>query len=197
MALAYGKSNNNLASLKVEVVGYASNGYKTEVLTLVEKADAAEGDFYYTIMNPKNVDVTPAGNTLALATAEAVSGSAVVKKAPTGTYKVTVYKKGAEKDTVVAMANAIVKDTQVKPTVETDKVTTSKADIVAAVNDCFNFKLGDDLDDLYEAVSVNATGTATKKFIKTAVIEVPYTLSNGSVVTIEHTVTVNQTITIE
>lgn len=125
--------------------------------------------------------------------ASSASGQAV-SKAPVGTYKVTASEEKTAGWVPVDVQSFVVVDTQPKPgftvksRVFTDTVDiTNNANLVTAVTECFEFKLGD--TEVY-AKKVNATGTNTNIYV--ASVEFEQVLGNGGIIT--HVVDVKQTI---
>lgn len=132
--------SNGLADTTVSVTLYTYKGVKDEV-----KAVSGAG-FKVIVKDPNGTETVLATPTYTLVSV--VSGEAITKKA-VGTYLVTVQKALKDKTTSqtyyydVYTTTFTTKDTQAVPTFEVKTLQSSESDLLAAITDCFKFKLGD------------------------------------------------------
>ena len=138
---------------------------------------------------------------------DATSGSSI-KKAPTGSYKVTAYEyknvgtdaKPDMKWVVVSTKSFVVEDTQTLPSVTkiktlvyTDDNASSDAMINSIVADCFEIKL--DGTELTDIQGVERNGTDNSLYIKTVTVRKYFDIADGEgSAYIDFKVNVNQTI---
>lgn len=190
------KASDTSKTVTIDLYGYNAAGVKVKKLT-------ATGDYKLTFNAPEGWDASANfdTDTSVLTLASATSGVAITK-APVGSYKVTLEVKLNGNFVPVQDVYFTVKDTQpapyvsevVSPTFTTANVDISTKDnpgLLAAVNACLKFKLGDNPVLATDVVEVDAFGTNDQFNVRSVTIR--QTFASGA--HIDHKVNVGYTLT--